>query len=74
MIYRDVDRPPLIQGLPPLLFCDTGRKGVEKKDGLGFKNEYEAELTSQIITYMVSQGISGVQIGVIVFYKSQVQS
>ena len=74
MSYREVDRPPLVQGLPPILFCDTGRKGVEKKDGLGFQNEYEADLASQIIMYLVSQGIPGLQIGVIVFYKSQVQS
>lgn len=74
MLLRDGDREPLLQGLPPLLFCETGSNGVEEKDGsCGFTNKHEAQLVSEIIKSLITNGISCSRIGVIAFYKAQVK-
>lgn len=74
MLRRDGDREPLLQGLPPLLFCETGSNGVEEKDGsFGFMNKHEAQLVSEIIKSLIAHGISCSRVGVIAFYKAQVR-
>lgn len=74
MLLRDGDREPLLQGLPPLLFCETGSNGVEEKDGsFGFMNKHEAQLVSEIIKSLIAHGISCSRVGVITFYKAQVR-
>ncbi|GLJ16316.1 hypothetical protein SUGI_0275470 [Cryptomeria japonica] len=69
---REIDRPPLLPGLPPLLFWDTCTHGNEVKDSFkSYSNLYEAKIACELINMMLENGIPGCSIGVIVLYKSQ---
>lgn len=69
---REIDRPPLLSGMPPLLFWDTCMHGSEVKDSLkSYSNLNEAKMACELIRMMLEYGIRGYQIGVIVLYKSQ---
>jgi hypothetical protein len=73
LFCREIDRPPLLSGMPPLLFWDTRIHGSEVKDSLkSYSNLYEAKMACELIKMMLEYGIPGYQIGVIVLYKSQV--
>lgn len=65
-------RPALVQGLPPLLFCDTGQLGREGHGGhRSIHNRYEAELTCRVLHLLLALGVSPHRIGVIALYRSQ---
>ncbi|KAJ7515536.1 hypothetical protein O6H91_22G017200 [Diphasiastrum complanatum] len=68
----EVQRLPLVEGLPPLLFFETHDLGREVRDNLNsYCNLYEAKLACQLVTHLLKKGVLGNQIGVIVLYKSQ---
>ncbi|KAL9644593.1 hypothetical protein ABK040_015332 [Willaertia magna] len=65
------DRPPLIDGMPPVMVVDAV-DGLEKSapDG-SYHNEYEMNVITHLVNTLIQVGMDHEEIGVICLYRSQ---
>eukprot|EP00198_Chlamydomonas_reinhardtii_P000886 XP_001690221.1 RNA helicase [Chlamydomonas reinhardtii] len=66
------DRPPLLVGLPPLVFVESGGQAAVDAYTRSSYNTQEAQLVSRMVAALLAQGVSADEVGVICFYRAQV--
>lgn len=66
-----VERPPLLDQLPPFTFCNISRGAEKAGYGGSLHNDAEVRAVSCLLGAMLSKGVPPSSIGVIALYKNQ---
>ncbi|CAD7702262.1 unnamed protein product [Ostreobium quekettii] len=66
------ERPPLVEGWPPISFCDVRGTARRAQGGGSSANGQEAECVLQILRRLGEAGVEAAACGVICFFRAQV--